>query len=363
MTQMTIGQQRLANQRLSGDQCPTPEAAVAWMGAVQAQDYKQALWAVGSRMTGATLAAVEAAVTAGHILRTWPMRGTIHFVLPREAKWLLTLCAQKVLAGHGRRMAQLGLDETTMVRCGDLCREVLADGQPMTRAALLTHFNEDGISTERQRGYHILWHLAHKGLICLGPQQGRHQTFALLDRWAPDADAWPREQALAALVTRYFVSHGPATTADFARWSGLTLGDIRQGIALAGDALRNATIDGTEYWLGAAVAVNNDEPRALLLAGFDEFVIGYKDRDAVLPPEHAAKVVPGNNGVFQPLIVHDGRVIGTWQRKLKAKSLDITLKPFVPLGADRLAQVTDAAAAYSAFMGLRLAKTDLVPPA
>lgn len=346
-----IAAYRMMNQRITGQKFDSAEAVVRWMGAVQAQDYHQAVWAVGVRMQSATLTDVEAAIAEGRIIRTWPMRGTIHFVPPEDARWMLDLCGSRMAAGSGGRLAQLDLTEAMLASCEALFIEALSGGKRLTRQEMLQVVSEAGISTDGQRGYHILWQMAHKGVICLGPMQGKQQTFALLDDWAPQSRDLTRDEALAELVRRFFTSHGPATEKDFARWSGLTLTDTRRGISLTAPELTATTIDNTQYWLAESETALASDTAVHLLPGYDEYVIGYQDRTAVLAAEHAQKIVPGNNGVFQPMIVIKGQVAGTWKRSLKRKAMEITLLPFAPLG-DFETQVIEATRAYSAFMGL-----------
>jgi hypothetical protein len=187
---------------------------------------------------------------------------------------------------------------------------------------------------------------------------GKQQTFVLLDEWAPHARDLPREEALAELTRRFFISHGPATLADFARWSGLTLTDTKAGVGMNSDALIATTIDGTEYWLSKEQTERTlDEAAGVyLLPGFDEYVLGYKDRSTVLAAEHAQKIVPGNNGIFFPTVVIDGQIVGVWKRKLKRKGVDIAFEPFTAFG-EREESVLEAASAYSDFLELPLAST------
>src|SRR5262249_9564222 len=107
---------RLFNQRIAGEKCEKPEEVVRWMGALQAQDYQQSLWAIGLRIQSATMADIEQAIVERKIVRTWPMRGTLHFVAGDDAKWMLSLSASRMLANDRRRLAQLELDETIMER-------------------------------------------------------------------------------------------------------------------------------------------------------------------------------------------------------------------------------------------------------
>ena len=351
MTDTNIAGQRLFNQHIEGEKFEKPGDVVRWLGAVQAQDYAQSLWAIGLRLRSATIVDVERAICEGKILRTWPMRGTIHFVPPEDTGWMLELSASRMLARDIRRQEQLGLDEGILERCKGLFYEALEGGGRLSRPDMMALLERAGISAEGQRGYHILWYAAQSGLICLGPMRDKQQTFVLLDEWVPDPRKLSREESLVELARRYFASHGPATVHDFARWAGLTVTEARTGVGVG--ELISETIDGDEYWVCADSPGYSarEKPRVHLLPGFDEYLIGYKDRSAVLAAEHAHKIVPGNNGVFQPTIVVDGRVVGTWKRKLKKTSIDVTLHPFTQLG-DSEDKVVEAAKSYGDFIGL-----------
>ncbi len=350
MTDTDIAGQRLFNQRIEGEKFEKPDEVVRWLGAVQAQDYMQALWAIGLRLRSATVSDVERAISDGKILRTWPMRGTIHFVPPEDAGWMLELSATRMLARDGRRQEQLGLNEEILERCKDLFYDALRGGRRLSRPGMMALLEEAGISTEKQRGYHILWYAAQSGLICLGPMQDKQQTFVLLDEWAPDSRKLSREESLAELCRRYFAGHGLATVHDFARWAGLTVTETRTELEAA--ELVPEEIEGKEYWTAAAPAHADHEKSGVhLLPGFDEYLIGYKDRSAVLATEHASKIVPGKNGVFLPTIVVGGQVVGTWKRKLKKNSIDVTLSPFTQLGSLE-EKVVEAARSYGDFIGL-----------
>lgn len=352
MDHAAIGLRRLGSQRLAGERCATPEEVVRWMGALQAQAYGQATWAIGLRTQGAALADVERAIAERRIVLTWPLRGTLHAIPAEDARWMLGVSAPRTLRAAAGRRAQLGLDDATLDRCAALVHDALAGDKRLTRPAAMTLLEEAGISTAGQRGYHILWHLALSGLICLGPLEGRQQTVVLLDEWAPAARDLPREEAVAELARRYATSHGPATLPDFARWAALTTTDARAGLRAAAPALVMHTREGTDYWMGAEAAQSAppQTPRVCLLPGFDEYVLGYKDRTDVLDPEHASKIVPGNNGIFLPTIVVDGQVAGTWSRTRTRTGVRLTLHPFAAPTAPR--ECLEAAASrYGAFLG------------
>jgi hypothetical protein len=352
MTDAEIARLRMFNQRIAGQRFTQPVDVVRWMGAMQAQDYGQALWAIGLRTDSATVTAIERAIAAREIVRTWPMRGTLHFVAAENVRWMLDLLASRRLAADRSRQKQLELDALTLERCGRLFHEALRGGKRLTRPDMVRLLEDAQISTIGQRGYHILWYLAQTGLICLGPMQGREQTFVLLDEWVPPARSLSREDALARLAACYFASHGPATVEDFAGWSGLTLTDARAGLASARSDLASERKEGKEYWLaqGAPDHGGHDTSDVYLLPGFDEYLLGYRDRGDVLAAAHAERVCPGGNGMFLPMVVVGGRVVGTWKRAVKRTArttgVAITISPFAELGASNEA-IAEAARRFS----------------
>src|SRR5690242_17854 len=84
---------RLSNQQLAAPRMADPVEVTRWVGAFQPQEYAQSLWGVGLRTQDATAASIEAAIDRGAIVRTWPMRGTIHLVPAEDARWMVTLLA------------------------------------------------------------------------------------------------------------------------------------------------------------------------------------------------------------------------------------------------------------------------------
>jgi hypothetical protein len=326
---MDIALARLANQGISNLAFDTPDAVVAWLGALQAQDYLGALWTIGLRMRDATERAIEQAVAERTIVRTWPMRGTLHFVSAQDVRWMLALLTPRIIAQTAGRYRQLELDETTFARSKAIFRKALEGGQQLTRDEMQQQLEQANISPAGQRGYHILVRCAQDGLLCFGTPRGKQQTFTLLDEWVLPTRSLARDEALAELTKRYFVSHGPATLQDLMRWAGLTMADGKIGLAAASKALIQETIAGQVYWLSPATPTPKQERSTVhLLPGFDEYLLGYGDRSAVLDPAYTQRICPGGNGIFAPTLVIDGQVTGTWKRTLKKGGVLIEVAPF-----------------------------------
>jgi Winged helix DNA-binding domain len=348
---LDIAELRLRNQRIAGTGFARPDEVVSWMGAVQAQDYLGALWALGLRTKTATEAVVEKAIADRTIVRTWPLRSTLHFVAPADVRWMLALLAPRVIAGRRSRYRQLELDEAVFDRSRDPVTRSLEGGRQLTRDALYEVLEAAGVSTTGQRGIHILQRLALDGLLCFAARQGKQPTMALLEEWVPPAPILEREEALAELAGRYFKSHGPATLQDFVWWSGLTVADARAGIELAGPGLEQEVLDAQAYWLTAAEpAARPASPKVYLLPPYDEYTVAYKDRSAVLDPAHGS--LASGNGIFYPVIVLDGQVVGTWKRTFKKGSVVITLSPFAPLKKKERQAIAEEAERYGAFLGM-----------
>ncbi len=315
---------RLAAQRIATAGWADPAEAVGWLTAVQAQDYPGAVLAVALRTRRRDRAGVERALDAGTVVRSWPMRGTLHFVLAADLPWLLELTAARNLATAGPRLRQLEIDDEMLSAAAELAVEALEGGRSLSRSAMLAVWDEAGLLGVAQRGYHLLWVLAHTGLLVFGPVVDGEQHVVLVREWVRQARRLgrelDREEALGELAQRYFRSHGPATVRDFTNWTKLVAADVRVALALARPELAAIEVDGVEYLMDPrtpGLLARNAERAAgvFLLPGFDEFMLGYLSRGIALPAESADRIVPGGNGMFLPTVVSDGQVVGTWRRE------------------------------------------------
>lgn len=327
---------------------------VEWFSALQAQDVASGLWSLGVRLPGSTVGDVEAALERREAIRTWPMRGTVHLVPFRDARWMLELMGVRALAGAAKRREIIGLSEADAERGVELIAAALAEHERLTRAECLEAVAAGGVTLAGQQGYHLLWYASQKGVTCIAPHVGKEQTFVLLDQWAPEAFLPEREEGLSIIAHRYFRSHGPATRQDLVRWTGLTATDVKKGIAAAGEKLTTVSVDGTEML--ADPLLLEPDPAALddwaALPGFDEFMLGFKDRSLFLDDGHLDAVVPGGNGVFRSTLVENGRVVGVWKRTLGRKAVTIELTPLVPLKPAARKRAEEALRPYARFVGL-----------
>ena len=343
---------RLYTHRLIGPQFPDPAAVVAHFGAVQGQDTIYSLWALGLRVTGATEAVIEQAIADRQLVRTWPMRLTLHYVTAADARWIVRLNAERTLRGAARRLHELELDEATFARSRRAIESALAGGEPLPRPALYAALEAAGVSPAGQRGYYLMWYHANEGLIAIGPRQDKQQTVVLLDAWLPPTPERTRDEALAELAWRYFRSHGPALAKDFIWWSGLAAAEARAGLEMAKSRLASESVSKETLWFAPPLITEAiPAPVAHLLPYVDEYLVAYRDRNAIQPPAYNALVDSGNV-IFHPPLLIDGRVAGIWTRKLKKDRAMIAPTLFRPLAAGEGDALATAADRLGSFLGL-----------
>lgn len=346
-----IIQRRISNQLISHAKFKTPLEVVSWLGAIQAQDYDGAKWSIGARIPEITDRDVEQAIADKAFVRTWMMRGTLHFVAAADIRWMLELLTPQVIARSAAHYRQLELDDNVFTRSKELFYRELENCKQLTRDEMYSLLEKANISTAGQRGYHILRRAAQDGLIFFGPQIGKRETFVLLDEWAPGAKRMERDLALVELALRYFTSHGPATVNDFAWWSALQVSDAKVGLEAISSRLISEKINGQIYYISSN---SNDIPeissKVYLLPGYDEYLLGYKDRIAVLDEQYAEKICPGRNGVFNPTIVINGRIAGTWKAVVKKSTLMVIPQSFVSFTELEECEFFEAAKRYGRFL-------------
>ncbi len=347
---LAIVRRRTVAQRLVGAPFATPAEAVAWSGAVQAQEYAEALWSLGMRVDGHTASDVGAACDRGEILRTHVMRPTWHFVAAADLRWLLRLTGPRVQPKSAGRRRELGLDDATLSRCHEVLASVLADDEPRTRRELGAELEAAGIDMAGQRLPHTLGHAELEGVVASGPRRGRQHTYLLLDGRVPEPPLRSREDDVAELVRRYFTSHGPATLRDFAWWSGLTMGDGRAGVAALGEQLVTQEGPDRTLWISAAPSRRTDRrppaSGALLLGTFDELLVAHRDLRNVHADGRAT-----NDLLPRPIVI-DGVTVGGWTRRLARREVTLEVVLDEPLDDRQEGALHAAAGRFGAFLGL-----------
>ena len=344
---------RMTSLLLRGPARSSVADVVGWFGAMQAQEVNSVLWSLGCRLPGMTLEQIKTALEDRTVLRTWPMRGTVHLVPAADAHWMLDLMGVRMLAGAAKRRQTLGLDEKTAERAVEILGTALTGGKRLTRAECLAALTEGGVEVSGQRGYHLLWYAAQRGVTAIAPHVGKDQTFVLLDDWVAKPRRPSREEALAWIAERYFRGHGPATRKDFVGWTGLTMTDCKAGIAAAGPALTTVDVDGVQMIMPSSLAAL-EGPAWHALAGFDEYLLGYKGRALMVAPGDLDRIVPGGNGMFRATLVRDGRAVGVWTRAITRKGVTVTVEPLIDFTARDREQIVAALEPYAAFLGLPL---------
>jgi hypothetical protein len=351
MTAVELIQRRLWNQRLTQPDSRAPGEVVAWLGAVQSQDYPAATWGIGQRAKGVTNADVDEAFDRGALLRTHMLRPTWHFVAPADIRWMLGLSAPRVHAMNRYYYRKFELDPDLLARSRRLVVRVLRDGHQLTRTELASMLGRAGIAAAGSRLAYLLMHAELDGVICSGARRGNQFTYALLDERVPATAALARDEALAELTRRYFSSRGPATTADFAWWSGLTVSDAKRGLEATESAVEDR-IEGRTCWLveGRDAFRRPRSPSVHLLPNYDEFGIAYKHRDVVPSIPRPARL-PGADE-FAHLLVLDGQLVGRWKRTRKPAVIRIEVQLFRPLQRHEQRALAAEADRHGRFMNL-----------
>ena len=345
---------RLNNQHISRPDFNTPAEVVQCLGAVQAQDYAAAKWAVGLRMKDGSDAGLDRALTDGTIIRTHVLRPTWHFVSPTDVRWMLELTAHRINAALAYNFRRLGLDASVFKRSNSALIKALQGGKQLTRLELVSILKQKGIQTDNLGFLHILLRAEIDRIICSGGRRGRQFTYALLDMRAPQPKALKPNEALAELSERYFRSHGPATLQDFAWWSGLTTADAKAGLEMVKSQFTHETMDDQTYWFSDSKSAGRKLfSTVYLLMNYDEYVIGYTDRSAIFDISNIKKLDSRGSPLTNTIVIN-GQITGTWKRTMKAKNVVIELNPFRALTETEKQSLTKATERFGKFLQLPL---------
>jgi hypothetical protein len=349
-----IIRQRLHHQKLSSTKFKDPAQVVEWLGVVQAQDYAAAKWAVAQRTKDLKDTDLDQALASGSIIRTHVLRSTWQFVAPKDVRWMLKLTAPRILAQSASYFRASKLDKAIFKRSNAVLIKALQGGRQLTRAELVSILRKNGVgSTDLLQFTYLLIYAELQGIICSAGRLGKQFTYALLEEQVPPFKVLEHDLALAELAKRYFLSHGPATLKDYTWWSGLTVKDAKDGLEMVKSALQQETIEDKTYWFDGSTAVKKEkEIRAWLLPNYDEYMVGYTDRNAIHDTKHNTKLGARGNFLFNNVIVINGQVAGTWKRTIHKASVTVELNPFSTLSKPEKQAVESAAEQYGIFLNL-----------
>ena len=353
-----IASYRLRNQRLSQTGLKNPVEVVSWFGAVQAQDFAGAKWAIGLRTSGLTEADVERAFSDGSILRTHVLRPTWHFVTPRDIRWLLKLSAPRVRALLAYNDRQLELNKPVITKSNAVLAKTLQGGKQLTRDELGATLQRNKVPTNGLRLTQLMIHAELDAVICSGPRRGKQFTYALLEERVPQAQMLEHQEAVVMLTKKYFTGHGPATLKDFIWWSGLSAADARLGLEAIKSEFEHEVLDGETYWFVASEnQTKKPGARAYFLPNYDEYTVGYTNRSAVFDISHTSKLDARGSVLAQHVILTAGRIVATWKRTLQKNAVAIETNPFLVLKKTETKAIIQAAERYAAFLGLPFSLT------
>lgn len=347
MTVKELIKLRLFSQQGASPMFSNPSEVVEWMGAVQAQDYFGSLWAVGLRCKNVCESDIEQTIAAKKIIRSWPMRGTLHFVAHQTLRWMLKYLTPRVVTRVASVYKQAELDGKVFKKSAKLLTKALQSQKQLTRGALYEILEKGGIATGNYRGLHILGYLAQEGLICLATRLGKQPSFALLDEWVEPAPMIGKEEAFSKLCAIYFRSHGPALTEDFMWWSGLTKKEAEIAIEENKSSLSEARIANRTFYFREGEQQAGKIPQVILIPAFDEYTVGYSDRTAVGDPATLKKSGFG----LSPSLVIKGEIAGTWKRILSKNHVTVEIRPFGKISSAEKEVIASQVKRYGKFIG------------
>ncbi len=352
-----IRRERLRSHRLSAPAATIAQAA-SHMLATQGQEFWGGRWAIASRTRGTpSVRDVDAAFDRGEIVRSWTMRGTIHVIPARDLAWVVSITGERQARQAAAVRRVEAIDEPELALAEQLVRAALRGGNRLTRKELFQVLEAGGVSTARQRGYHLLVALSLRAIVCQGPvvprESGptREQYIVLTEEWVTDA-ASPADP-LGEFFHRFIASHGPAGVRDFAWWTGLPLGISRAAADAASDRLSLVADDGEPMYVVAAPAPRRSAsaPEVLALPPYEEYYLSYADRTVPCAPEFLSAIGPSLNGIIRPIIVARGEVVGVWTHSVAVgRHADDPIPELFTPDAATDAEVADALARYRAFI-------------
>ena len=329
---------RLLNQQLAAPQFDTPTEVVSHMGAMQAQDYRMMRWAVAMRTMKPSHEAFQKAYDRGEMIRLHLMRGTWQLVAAEDYWPFLELCAPKAIAVTKGWMSsnKVTIPDDELLKVRDILEQTAADKGSATKEDFAQSLAEKGLCLDAHRLSYHLRIAEMSGTLCSGNLHPTKATYTLATEKVKKPTCTDRDEALMRFTRKYFQSRQPATLEDYVWWSGLNVSECKRGMEMLGETIRKESWHGRDFYLTDDCRTRGfRKGQTLLIPPYDEYLIGYKSRDIVLPAEHRHRA-HNNFGIFQPVIASDGIICGNWspfEAKCQAVFFDGTDASDAVLGA------------------------------
>ncbi len=365
---------RLARQHLR-ERAPTKAliSVVGDMAGAQAQLPSAAYISLWTRVRNLRLAQIDQALSERRLVKASGMRHTL-FLLPADQLamfiWGTAKRAEKELNwARGKGVDDRALDAAIEAALGVL-------DQPLTRPEIAEQvcrvlgvptqtYHGGGWGNRRQLAAVPVGHLnypvvdllhlaAARGVICYGPNRGNEPTFVRADAWLPEWRDLSVERAEDLLLRTYLRAYGPATAADFAMWSGLSLTEARKIWARAQADITAVTVEGwaasiLQADLTALTRAKFDRPHVRLLPYFDVYLLGHKERDHLAAAQHRMKIYRAQ-GWVSPVVLVDGRAVAVWSHTRLGNRLTLNVTPFESLSRRVVAGIREEARDLGRFL-------------
>lgn len=342
---------RLVNQLVAKPADIKPAELVSRMGAVQAQEFVMARWALGLRIKGINDVDVLSDFNNGKIIRTHILRPTWHWVAPQDLKWMLKLSGPRVQAFNAFMYRKMGLDNKKLNKCANIITKLLEEKQYRTRTDIKNELAKHKLTGDTVWLSCAVMYAELEALICSGPRAGKQFTYALVDERIKKHDEFEGDDALYELTKRYFTMRGPATVHDYAWWSGLTIAQCKKGISMLTAEFKQTDIDGTNYIYPKTVVPNNMDKlqTTYLMPDYDEYGISYKNRRALSDSRINQKTMKDNSNMWSHWLVLNGMIAGTWERIEEKDKVSAKVNPLVKVSKKDDSQIKQAVKKYEKF--------------
>jgi hypothetical protein len=332
LTDDEVRRRRSAAQLLHRPKRRSAADLVRHLTGMQSQSLPAARLAFPARTDGLTAERVDRArLRDRSIVHTWAMRGTLYLIAAEDYGWLVPLVIEPRIPNAFRRLEQEGVPADQPDKAVRLIGRMLGREGPLTRLQIAERLRSKGIHTKGQALVHLLWLASARGVICRGPERGRDQCFVLVRDWIGEPEPMKHDVALAELAVRFLRAHGPSTPVDLAMWSGIRVGDARRAWARIEERLVEVETGRGAMWSLRRSAAEAPRGVVRLIPWWDEYLLGWKDRDLVAPPHRWRKINRDGGGWLNPTILADGRAVGMWDTEQTPKALHVGVQPFSPL--------------------------------